>query len=81
MKICRICHKEIINSKKRVYCSEECQSTGIKLANKISKEIEKQKYIKSKEKWDHEIIETDKEYQQIKGSELAIDTKKVLMLN
>ena len=26
-------------------------------------------------------FETDKEYQQIKGSELAIDTKKVLMLN
>lgn len=60
MKICRVCNKEIINSKKRVYCSEECQATGIKLANKISKEIEKQKYIKSKANWSHAIIEIGK---------------------
>lgn len=60
MKICRVCNKEIINSKKRVYCSEECQSIGIKLANKISKEIEKQKYINSKANWNHEIIEIGK---------------------
>lgn len=60
MKLCKICNKEITNPKRWVYCSDECVAHGRKLANKISKEIEKQKYINSKANWSHEIIEIGK---------------------
>lgn len=45
-------------------------------AKKVSKPVDFNIYTKV-----YKDFETTKEYKQIKGSELAIDTKKVLMLN
>ena len=60
MKICRICHKEITNPKKRVYCSDECASDGRKLANYISKLNQREIYIKQKANWNYVVIKIGK---------------------
>lgn len=60
MKICKICKKEITNKKRWVYCSDECADNGKKLANDISKAIQRQKYINLKVNWNHAIIEIGK---------------------
>lgn len=52
MKICRICNKEIINSKKRVYCSDECYH----VSEKKFRDERREKYIDCKKRWTYEKI-------------------------
>jgi len=60
MKLCKICSKEILNTRRKVYCSDECATENKKIANSISKNIAKQKHLKEKENWSHVVIEIGK---------------------
>jgi len=60
MKLCKICNKEIADTKRWIYCSDECVAENKKIKNSISKDIAKQKHIKEKENWNYVVIEMGK---------------------
>ena len=60
MKLCKTCNKEITDTRKKVYCSDECATENKKIKNNISKDIAKQKHLKEKESWSHVVIEIGK---------------------
>ena len=60
MKICKICNKEIIDTTRWVYCSEECITHSRKIANNIYKVVKKQKHLEEKKNWKYEELEIEK---------------------
>mgnify|MGYP000996544690 CR=1 FL=1 len=60
MKLCKICNKEIIDKKRKVYCSEQCFEESKKILNKEKIKITSEKHKKQKESWIIEKIELGK---------------------
>jgi len=56
MKLCKICNKEIIDTKRWVYCSDECVTESRRLY-KVNK---RENYIKEKLTWKNEVLEIGK---------------------
>jgi len=56
VKICKICNKEIIDTKRWVYCSDECVTESRRLY-KVNK---RENYIKEKLTWKNEVLEIGK---------------------
>ena len=56
MKLCKICNKEIIDTKRWAYCSDECVTES----RRLYKVNRRENYIKEKLTWKNEVLEIGK---------------------